>query len=68
MKFLNGKYYVEVKDERYLFHPSENSILRLLNEPKSSKHKMKFEIILKLVKDQKVIKNEKSELKVNNYP
>ena len=35
MKFLNGKYYVEVKDKRYLSHPTENTILRLLNEPKS---------------------------------
>ena len=28
MKYLNGEYYVEVKDERYRIHPTENNILR----------------------------------------
>ena len=28
MKYLNGKYYVEVKDKKYKIHPTENIILR----------------------------------------
>ena len=28
MKYLNGEYYVEVKDHRYKVHPTENNILR----------------------------------------
>ena len=35
MKYLNGEYYVEVKDHRYKIHPTENFILRLRDEPKS---------------------------------
>ena len=28
MKYLNGQYYVEVKDHRYKTHPTENILLR----------------------------------------
>ena len=35
MKFLNGNYYVEVKDERYRIHPTENKLLGVREEPKS---------------------------------
>ena len=35
MKYLDNKYYVEVKDHRYRIHPVENIILRLRDEPKS---------------------------------
>ena len=28
MKYLNGEYYVEVKDHRYKTHPAENIFLR----------------------------------------
>ena len=28
MKYLDGQYYVEVKDHRYKIHPTENKILR----------------------------------------
>ena len=28
MNYLNGQYYVEVKDYRYKIHPTENIILR----------------------------------------
>ena len=33
MKYLNGEYYVEVKDHRYKIHPTENNILRKRDEP-----------------------------------
>ena len=33
MKYLNGEYYVEVKDHRDKIDPSENNILRKKNPP-----------------------------------
>ena len=35
MKYLNGKRYVQAKDERYLTQPDENIILRETVETKS---------------------------------
>ena len=35
MKYLNGQYYVEVKDHRYKIHPTENIILRKRDPPAS---------------------------------
>ena len=35
MKYLNGNYYVEVKDHRYKIHPTENNILRKRDPPES---------------------------------
>ena len=35
MKYLNGEYYVEVKDHRYIIHPTEIIILRKRNPPTS---------------------------------
>ena len=35
MKYLNGEYYVEVKDLRYKIHPTENIILRKRDPPTS---------------------------------
>ena len=32
MKYLDGNYHVEVKDHRYIIHPTENIILRLRDE------------------------------------
>ena len=37
MKSLGGNYYVEVKDKRYLIHPTENIILRKRDPPLSLK-------------------------------
>ena len=33
MEFLNGKLYEEVKNKRYLIHPSENKKLGLRDPP-----------------------------------
>ena len=33
MKYLDGNYYVELKDKRYRIHPTENIKLRLRDEP-----------------------------------
>ena len=67
MKFLNGNNYLEVKDKKYLIHPTENitfenEILQNLSEL-NIKSKMK----LRLVKI-KVIKNDNNQLVFNNYP
>ena len=35
MKYLDGQYYVEVKDHRNKIHPTENIIMRLRDESKS---------------------------------
>ena len=35
MNCLHGKYYVEIKDHRYKFQPTEIVILRLREQPKS---------------------------------
>ena len=42
MNYLNGRYYVEVKDHRYKIHPTENIILRLRDEPKS--HRTQYQV------------------------
>ena len=35
MKYLIGNYYVEVKDKRYVIHPTENIIVRERDPTKS---------------------------------
>ena len=35
MKYLNSRYYAEVKDIRYNIHPTENIMLRDRRPPKS---------------------------------
>ena len=37
MKYLNGKGFVEVKDKRYTFQPTENRTLGESKEPKNLK-------------------------------
>ena len=33
--YLNGNYYIEVNDKRYIIQPEKNDIFRLHEEPKS---------------------------------
>ena len=68
MKYLNGNYYVEVKDHRYKIHPTENIILRLRDEPKSLRTQYQVQNETHIRKNQKVIKNDNDELTVKNYP
>ena len=35
MKSLKGRYYKEVKDKRYIIHPTEDFLLKLQEEQKS---------------------------------
>ena len=67
MKYLNGEYYVEVKDHRYRFHPTENIILRKRDEPKSLRTQYQVQNETQIRRTQKVIKNNNDELEVENY-
>ena len=68
MKYLNGNYYVEVKDKLYRIHPTENLLLRLRDEPKSLRTMYQVQNNIQIRKNQKVIKNNNDELVVKNYP
>ena len=68
MKYLDGNYYVEIKDHRYRIHPTENIILRLRDEPKSLRPQYQVQKETNIRKNQKVIKNNNNDLEVNNYP
>ena len=68
MKYLNVEYYVEVKDHRYRIHPTETIILRKRDPPSSLKTQYQIQNETQIRRHQKVIKNEKDELVVRNYP
>ena len=68
MKYLNGRYYVEVKDHRDEIHPFENIILRLRDEPKSLRTQYQVQNETQMRKNQKVIKNDNTQLIVKIYP
>ena len=68
MKYLDGNYYVEVKDHRYKIHPTENIILKLRDEPKSLRTQYQVQNETKILRNQKVIKNDNNQLVVKNYP
>ena len=68
MKYLNGEYYVEVKDHRYKIHPTENIILRKRDPPSSLRTQYQVQNQTKIRRNQKVIKNDNDELIVKNYP
>ena len=68
MKYLNGEYYVEVKDHRYKIHPTENIILRKRDEPKSLRTQYQIQNETKIRRKQKVIKNDTDQFVVKNYP
>ena len=67
MKYLNGEYFVEVKDHRYKIHPTENIFLRLRDEPKSLRTQYQIQNETQIRRNQKVIKNDNDELVVKNY-
>ena len=68
MKYLNGEYYVEVKDHRYKIHPTENIILRKRDPPTSLRTRYQVQNETLIRKNQKVIKNDNDQLMVKNYP
>ena len=68
MKYLNGEYYVEVKDHRYKIYPTENIILRKRDPPTSLRTKYQVQNETQIQKNQKVIRDDDNELIVKNYP
>ena len=68
MKYLNGRYYVEVQDHRYKIHPTKNFILRLRDGPKSLRTQYQVQNETQIRKNQTVIKNDNDQLVVKNYP
>ena len=68
MKYLNGEYYVEVKDHRYKIHPTENIILRKREQPQSLRTQYQVQNETQIRKNQKVVKNNNDELIVKSYP
>ena len=68
MKYLNGEYYVEVRDHRYKIHPTENIIIRKRDEPKSLRTQYQVQNETQIRKNQKVVKNDNDQLVVKNYP
>ena len=68
MKYLNGEYYVEVKDHRYRIHPTENKILRKQDPPTSLRIQYQVQNNPQIRKNQEVIKNDNNELIVKNNP
>ena len=68
MKYLNGEYYVEVRDQRYKIHPNENIILRKRDPPIFLRFQYQVQKETQRRGNQKVIKNEIDEFVVKNYP
>ena len=68
MRYLNGEYYVEVKEYRYKIHPTENIILRKRDPPTSLRTQYQVQNEAKIRENQKVIKNDNDQLIVKNYP
>ena len=68
MKYLNGEYYVEVKDHRYKIHPTETIILRKRDPTKSLTTQYQVKNQTKIRTNQKVIRNDDNQLIVENYP
>ena len=68
MKYLDGNYYVEVKDHRYRFHPTENIILQKRDPPSSLRTRYQVQNEIQIRGNQKVIQNDNNQLIVKNYP
>ena len=67
MKYLNGDYFVEVRDHRYRIHPTENIILRKRDPPASLRTQYQVQNETQIRRNQNVIKNDNDELMVKNY-
>ena len=68
MKYPGSKYYVKAKYHRYRIHPTENVILGLQDKPKSLRIQYQVQNEVQIRKNQKIIRNDKDELIVKNYP
>ena len=66
MNYLNGEYYVEVKDHRYKIHLTEKFIIGLRDPPNSLRTQYQVQNDTQIRKNQKVIKNDNDQLIVKN--
>ena len=53
MKFPDGRYYVEVKDKRYLIHPTGNKIIGEQDPAKSLRTQYQVQNITEIRRNQK---------------
>ena len=67
MKDLDKEYYVEVKDKRYIIHPTEITIIRKRNPSKSLRTQYQVQNETQIRKNQKVIKIDNDVLIVKTY-
>ena len=67
MKYLNGEYYVEIKDHRYKIHPTENIILRKRDPQISLRTQYQYQNETKIRRNQKVNKSDNDQLIVKIY-
>ena len=67
MKYLNGEYYIEVKDRRYKNHPTENIIFCKRDQPTSLRTQYQVQNETQIRRNQKVVENN-GKLEVKNYP
>ena len=68
MKIPKGRYYVEVKDHRYIVHPTKNIILRERDPPKTFRTQYQDQNNTQIRRIQKVNRNNKNELLINIHP
>ena len=68
MKYQDGNYYVEVKDQRYRIHPTEKIISGLRDELKSPRIQYQVQNDTHIRNNQKDLRNDNDELVVENYP
>ena len=68
MKYLNGEYYVEVKNNRYKIHPIKKISLRKRDPPTSLRTQYQVQKGIEIRRNKKVIKNDNDQLLVKNYP
>ena len=68
MNYLNGEYYVEVKDHRYKIHPTENISLRKRDPPISLSTQYQVQNEIQIRRNQKIIKHDNDQLVVKKYP
>ena len=68
MKYLDGNYYVEVKDHAYRIHPTKNIILRKRDPQTSLRTQYQVRNETQIRRNQKVIKNDNNQIIVKNYP
>ena len=68
MNYLNGEYYVKVKDHRYKIHSTENIILRKRNPPTSLRTQYQVQNETQIRRNQKIIKIDNDQLVVKKYP